>query len=398
MAVYRLSVSVISRGDGGRSALASAAYRAAEKLAEIGRDALTSVLWSAAHTIGSGLSAGSGAVFDFSSKRGVVHSEIMAPENAPVWMNDRERLWNAVEAVERRVNARLARETQLALPRELDREAQVALARGFIAERMVARGMGADFAIHDVKARDGGRQPHAHVMTTTRAIDPAKPLGFGCKVRAWDDKAMLLEWREAWAGHVNAALEQARTPERVDHRMLEAQRPEAAAAGDFDRAAELDREPEPKVGVRAWALEREGVATERGELLRAVQERNAERRAIYAEVAEAGERAKALFPEARQGGGDAFESFESWARTAYVKVREWIMDVADGLHGLAHGGRPDEPALRPDRGERHPGRGGAGREDGREQTPDGPGTRATAGDRPRAEPEKAQADGRAGRE
>src|SRR3954452_8964108 len=107
------------------------------------------------------------------------------------------------------------------------------------------------------------------------------------------------------------------------------------------------------------ALEREGVATERGDILRAVQERNAERRAIYAEVAEAGERAKALFLEARQRAGDAFEAFESWARTAYDKVREWIMDVADGLHELAHGSRPDEPAVRPDRGERHPGRGGA---------------------------------------
>ena len=262
--------------------------------------------------------------------------------------------------------------------------------RGFVAEQMVARGMVADFAVHDVRARDGGRQPHAHVMTTTRAIDPAKPLGFGGKVRAWDDKALVLEWREAWAGHVNAALERARTPERVDHRTLEAQRLEAAAAGDFDRAAELDREPEPKVGFRAWALEREGVATERGDMLRSVQERNAERRAIYAEVAEAGERAKALFLEARQRAGDAFEAFESWARTAYVKVREWVMDIADGLHGLAHGGRPDEPALRPDRGDRHPGHGAAGREDAREQKPDRSEIGATARDRPRPEPDQSR--------
>src|SRR5689334_20539201 len=192
-------------------------------------------------------------------------------------MADRERLWNAVEASEKRKDARLARETQLALPRELDRGAQLELVRGFVAEQMVARGMVADFVVHDVRARDGGRQPHAHVMTTTRAIDATKPLGFGGKVRAWDDRDLVLEWREAWAGHVNAALEQARTPERVDHPTLEAQRLEAAAAGDFDRAAELDREPEPKVGFRAWALEREGVATERGDMLRSVRERNAER-------------------------------------------------------------------------------------------------------------------------
>jgi hypothetical protein len=79
-------------------------------------------------------------------------------------------------------------------------------------------------------------------------------------------------------------------------------------------------------------------------------------------------------------------------------VREWVMDVADGLHGLAHGGRLDEPALRPDRGERHPGRGEAGREDAREQEPDGSEIGATARDRPRLEPDESRTDGRAGRE
>src|SRR3954453_17718689 len=312
MAVYRLSVSVISRGDGGRSALASAAYRAAEKLAEIGRDALTSVPGSAAYRSGSELSADSGAVFDFSSKRGVVHSEIMAPENAPVWMNDRERLWNAVEAVERRVNARVARETQLALPRELDREARIALARGFIAERMVARGMVADFAIHDVEARDGGREPKCHVMTTTGAVEPAKTLRSGAKVREGDDRGLVVEWREACAGHVNAPLERAAVAERVDHRTLEAQRREAAAAGDFAKAAELDREPEPKVGFEAWALERDGIRTDRGDLLREVRERNAGRREVYGQVAEHGPEAQARFLEVRERTGDALQAFIEW--------------------------------------------------------------------------------------
>src|SRR6478609_7782023 len=135
MAVYRLSVSVVSRG-GARSALASAAYRAAERLVELGRDAITSAVGAAAYRAGD-----EGQAFDFSGKRGVVHSEVVLPEGAPVWMADRERLWNAVEASEKRKDARLARETQLALPRELDREAQLALLRGFVGEQMVARGM-----------------------------------------------------------------------------------------------------------------------------------------------------------------------------------------------------------------------------------------------------------------
>jgi MobA/MobL family len=349
MAVYRLSVSVISRGDGGRSALASAAYRAAEKLAEIGRDALTSVLGSAAYRSGSELSADSGAVFDFSSKRGVVHSEIMAPENAPVWMNDRERLWNAVEAVERRVNARLARETQLALPRELDREARIALARGFIAERMVARGMVADFAIHDVEARDGGRQPHCHVMTTTRAVDPTKPLGFGAKVREWDDRGLVVEWREAWAGHVNAALERAAVAERVDHRTLEARRREAAAAGNFAKAAELDREPEPKVGFEAWALERDGIRTDRGDLLREVQERNAGRREVYERVAEHGPEAQARFLEVRERTGDALQAFIEWGEQTLEHAMAWARGamVAAGIGAAALGLLPERDSFQP---------------------------------------------------
>ena len=155
----------------------------------------------------------------------------------------------------------------------------------------VALGMVADFAIHDVRARDGGRQPHSHVMLTLRRIDPESRTGFGLKETAWNRKELLCEWREAWAGHVNAALEQAAVAERVDHRTLEAQRREAAAAGNFEKAAELDREPEPKVGPQAWALERDGIATDRGDMLREVQERNAGARGLRA-VAEHGEAAR----------------------------------------------------------------------------------------------------------
>src|SRR3546814_1161509 len=60
MAIYHFSAKVISRANGS-SAVASAAYRAAERLHDdrLGRD------------------------HDFSNKAGVVHSEILAPEGAP---------------------------------------------------------------------------------------------------------------------------------------------------------------------------------------------------------------------------------------------------------------------------------------------------------------------------
>ena len=96
MAIYHFSVQVIGRA-AGRSAVAAAAYRSASRLRDdrLGRDQ------------------------DFSAKRGVVHSEVMLPEDAPEQWRDRERLWNDVEAFEVRKDAQLAREMEFAIPREL---------------------------------------------------------------------------------------------------------------------------------------------------------------------------------------------------------------------------------------------------------------------------------------
>ncbi len=79
MAIYHLHVKVIGRKSGS-SAVASAAYRSGSRLRDdrLGRDQ------------------------DFSAKRGVVHSEVMLPENAPKEWSDRERLWNDVEACRHR--------------------------------------------------------------------------------------------------------------------------------------------------------------------------------------------------------------------------------------------------------------------------------------------------------
>jgi hypothetical protein len=44
----------------------------------------------------------------------------MAPAGAPEEFRERESLWNAVEAAEKRKDAQLTREIEFALPRELD--------------------------------------------------------------------------------------------------------------------------------------------------------------------------------------------------------------------------------------------------------------------------------------
>ena len=205
------------------------------------------------------------------------------------------------------------------------------MVRELASEQLVARGMVVDLALHETRARDGERQPHAHLLLTTRTIEPDKPLGFGNKERSWNSKELLQTWRQSWAEHVNTALEREQSVERVDHRTLGAQRQEALGKGDWDKAASLDREPEPKLGYAAAALERQGIATERGDLWRGVQERNAERREIYALVRDFGEHAQRTFLELRERAGDALAAFESWSREAYSHAKDWLHERMESV-------------------------------------------------------------------
>ena len=97
MAIYHLSAKIISRAEG-RSVVAAAAYRPGMALED----------------------ETSGLVHDYTRKRGIEHTEILAPDDAPAWVLDRSRLWNAVEVAEKRSDAQLAREIEIGLPVELE--------------------------------------------------------------------------------------------------------------------------------------------------------------------------------------------------------------------------------------------------------------------------------------
>ncbi len=208
MALYHFSAKVIQRSQG-RSAVAAAAYRAAEELHD--------KLLDQDH--------------DYTAKQHVVHSEIMLPNGALERWLDRETLWNEVEAAERRKDAVLARDIEISLPRELGQAEAVALVQDFVREQFVARGMVADLNVHWTKARDGGEQPHAHVMLTMRGVEGD---GFGLKQRGWNDKALLRTWRERWAEVANARLHELGHDARIDHRSY-------ADQG-------IDLEPQHKIG------------------------------------------------------------------------------------------------------------------------------------------------------
>jgi Ti-type conjugative transfer relaxase TraA len=242
MAIYHLHVKVIGRKSGS-SAVASAAYRSGSRL----RDERL----ERSH--------------DFSGKRGVVHSEVMLPENAPEAWTDRERLWNDVEAFEIRKDAQLAREIEFALPREFNEAHGIELARDFVRAEFVDRGMIADLNVHWDRAEDGSPKPHAHVMLTMRAVDEN---GFGQKVREWNHTEMVERWRRRWAELANERLAELDIDARIDHRSLEAQG--------------IALEPQSQIGAPARRIEDrgiagEGTAADRAELHREIARGNGRR-------------------------------------------------------------------------------------------------------------------------
>ena len=104
MALYHFHVTQIKRSEG-RTAVASAAYRAGEKLHN---------LWD-------------GEIHDYTKKGGVISAEIMLPECAPKRFSDRSTLWNEVEQVEKNYNAQLAYSFDMALQNEFSLEENLSL-------------------------------------------------------------------------------------------------------------------------------------------------------------------------------------------------------------------------------------------------------------------------------
>ena len=236
MAIYHLSVKLVTRG-AGRSSTAASAYRAATRV----RDERT------------------GLVFDYSRKRGVEHTEIVLPSaqrEAARWANDRERLWNAAELAEKRKDARVAREYEVALPHELNAAQRRDLVRAFAQDLAERHGGAIDVAIHRPHREGDTRNHHAHLLATTRVVTDA---GLGGKTSIeWKDadrtkrglepgRMEVTAIRGRWAAIVNEHLEEHGHAARIDHRSLDAQG--------------VDREPTYHKGPAVTAIERRGEET-----------------------------------------------------------------------------------------------------------------------------------------
>jgi hypothetical protein len=256
VAIYHLSVKLITRG-AGRSATAAAAYRAADRV----NDERT------------------GLVFDYARKRGVEHTEIVLPTDVAEsagWARNREQLWNAAEGAEKRKDARVAREYEVALPHELNRAQRLELVRTFAQELADRFGGAVDFAIHAPHREGDTRNHHAHILSTTRCVEGVGLAGKTdielkdadrAKKGLGSGRVEVTAIRERWATLVNAHLEEHGHVARIDHRSLEAQG--------------VDRDPTYHKGPAVTAIERRG---ERTAVAERIREDITERLAVAAEL------------------------------------------------------------------------------------------------------------------
>ncbi len=174
MAIFHFTVKIVGRSKG-KSIIAASAY--------LNGDVMKS--------------EETGKVSYYTSKKEVVYTSLMMCENAPQeWMNvpdenikrfqksiryqraeDKEvalekfkvtfrkqRLWNEVLKVEKSANAQLGRSFEFSLPKEWSRQEQISYTTDFIQKNFVAKGMCADWSIHD----KGDGNPHIHLLVTMR--------------------------------------------------------------------------------------------------------------------------------------------------------------------------------------------------------------------------------------
>lgn len=195
MAIYHFNVSIVSRNKG-QSSVFVAARHACEKLYDSRLGLTVSNL----------------------QKHNLIFKEILLTKDAPLWMGDREKLWNAVEKAENRKDSQLAREIGFSLPCELTDKQNIELAKGFVEDEFVARGMVADLCIHVGEDKNNDEMSHAHVMLTMRVVTAN---GFGLKERGWNGRENIMLWRESWAKYANRCLALNGVGQRIDHRSYE---------------------------------------------------------------------------------------------------------------------------------------------------------------------------------
>ena len=253
MSLYHFHVTQIKRSKG-YSAMAAAVYRAGEKL----------------------YCDYYGETFDFTRKKGVLHSEIILPENTPEEFRDRQFLWDSVESNEKHPKAQLAYSFDIALQNEFTIEENIKLAREFILENFTKKGMIADWAVHQPDKRKGQiPNPHFHVLCPMRRLNKdgkweAKQKreyvldGNGNRVKDrngkdrfnavpttdWGSPESLRKWRKNWEAKVN---------DKFREKGLESCFIDCGSYEDRN----IDKIPQIHEGAAARRMEEKGIPTDK---------------------------------------------------------------------------------------------------------------------------------------
>jgi ATP-dependent exoDNAse (exonuclease V) alpha subunit len=217
MAICSVSLGFISRSEG-RSSVGFGAYISGSN----GHDQRT------------------GVSYNYSNKKEVVCSRILAPEGAPKWALNAHTLWNNVEQFEDELatarfaghtnpeknnrsldareklisSAQTAQTIMGALPLELTREQAETCVEEFLEARFVSRKLVTQYATHWDKGN-----PHFHAQITRRALVDGQLSHI--KDREIASKPELMKTRNAWEVVVNKHLELAGHEVRIDARSNE---------------------------------------------------------------------------------------------------------------------------------------------------------------------------------
>lgn len=183
----------------------------------------------------------------------------MLPKDAPEWgveiqkqliKEDRrtgvQALSEKAEAAEKRIDARVWREFEFSLHRELTHEQNISLAKEFVEDQICSRGMAALLNFHFDKDKETGEEKlHCHVLVTTRRLSEN---GFHVKKENdWNKKSLIFELREQWAAYSNFHLKLHGHDVRIDHRSYQ------------ERGIEI--EPQPKRGAGVLEIEEKAKAS-----------------------------------------------------------------------------------------------------------------------------------------
>ncbi|EEV2817197.1 MobA/MobL family protein, partial [Escherichia coli] len=202
MAIYSFQCSIISRTQATNNAVGKAAY--------INRDDFQNEY--------------DGTKWKFKNRSDDVgYSAVMLPENCPSRFSNPAVLWNEVESVNKRKDARLARDFVVALPNELSLEQNKSLVEDFIKSNFTKDGMIANYAIH----KDDPNNIHCHIMTTTNEVTVDGFAKTNTKGREWNKPEKLNQWRQSFADITNKHLAENNINAKVDHRSVEKQKEEA---------------------------------------------------------------------------------------------------------------------------------------------------------------------------